>query len=373
VARPDAPREAPPEPGGLAPAEARDWIALQRALAWHPESIAERVRAGEPPDRILATADPRRVRLPDRATVDRDVARLERLGARVVPLAHPDYPPALAALVDAPTVLLVRGRVGVLLAPAVAIVGARAATHAALDAARRLARELAVAGLTIVSGLARGIDAAAHRGALEGGGPTIGVMACGPERIYPPEHRRLAADMQGAGAIVSELPLDASPRRIHFPLRNRIISGLCRAVVVVEARVRSGSLITARHALDQGREVFAVPGSIEGPFAGGTNRLLRDGARPVLGAQDVLEDLGLATAPSPVASAPDARPTLRLGEPGSPRTRVLGALETGPLPRDELTRGAGLEAGALAMALLELELEGRVVEDRDGRIHAIRV
>ena len=152
--------------------------------------------------------------------------------------------------------------------------------------------------MTIVSGLARGIDAEAHRGALEAGGRTLGVLACGLDRIYPPEHRQLVEEMLENGAILSEMPLGVAPRREFFPLRNRIISGLCLATIVVEARRRSGSLITVRHALNQGREVFVVPGSIDGPFAEGTNQLLRDGARPIRSGSDGPGSLALADAPA---------------------------------------------------------------------------
>ena len=207
--------------------------------------------------------------------------RLEHLGVRIVPLLEPGYPDALLNLDDAPLVLSVRGQVDRLGDPSVAIVGARAATRSARGIARQLAFDLSRAGITIVSGLARGIDAEAHRGALDAGGATIGVLACGIDRIYPPEHRGLAQEMMQRGAVVSELPLGALPRPLHFPLRNRIISGLSRAVVVVEARARSGSLITVRHALAQGREVFVVPGAVDGPFAAGTNQLLREGARAI--------------------------------------------------------------------------------------------
>jgi DNA processing protein len=360
----------PVEPG-LAPEEARDWLALQRSMAWNPESVGEQVRAGLPPEAILSVVNG--VSASD-TDLERDVEKLERVGARVLPLTHSDYPPALAALVDAPLVLLVKGSVPALFAPSVAIVGARAATRIARETARRLARELASAGFTIVSGLARGIDAEAHRGALEGRGSTVGVLACGLDRIYPPEHRSLANDMSRDGAVISEMPLGVAPRRAHFSLRNRIISGLCVGVVVVEARRRSGSLITVRHALGQGREVFVVPGSIEGPFAEGSNGLLRDGARPIRCARDVIEDLGL-----PVTAGRSDMPTTRAAETAGSgsadgtrlEARLLAALAAGPARREDLLTHADFDACALATALLELELLGRVVEERDGRIHAV--
>jgi DNA processing protein len=365
-------------PVGLHPRAAHEWLELQRVLAWNPEAAGQLLRAGTPPDRILSRlrrqpalrppgSSPSRVK----QAATRQISQLERLGIRVVPLLDRAYPRSLAALIDAPLVLLVRGRVGALSAPAIALVGARAATRTARATARRLARELAAAGFTIVSGLARGIDAEAHRGALEASGRTVGVLACGPDQIYPPEHRKLAEEMIRTGAIVTEMPLGVPPRRSHFPLRNRIISGLCLAVIVVEARRRSGSLITVRHALNQGREVFVVPGSIEGPFAEGTNQLLRDGARPIRCARDVIEDLGLEAHPELAAPGLE-RPSWRRGADTLPlEARVLEALEDGPVTRGDLLLRADFDASGLATALLELELAGRIVQDRDGRIHII--
>ena len=293
-------RVSPPARVGLAPEHARVWLALQTALAWQPETIGPLLRAGRSPESILREVGSTTLPLPlgrtgEEEPVDpvRGEDRLTRLGVRVVPLLDPSYPDALRALDDAPLVLVVRGDPEHLSRPAIAIVGARAATRSARSFARRLAYDLARAGFTIVSGLARGIDAEAHRGALDAGGSTIGVLACGIDRIYPPEHRGLADEILRTGAIVSELPLGALPRQLHFPLRNRIISGLSRAVVVVEARRRSGSLITVGHALAQGREVFVVPGAVDGPFAAGTNQLLREGARAIQSARDLLDDLGV--------------------------------------------------------------------------------
>ena len=359
---------------GLAPGEARAWLRLQHALAWSPQAVAEELRGGLPPDETLerlaqrdaisTSIDPL-----EESTLERWIERLDRLGVRVIPLTDPAYPRSLATLVDPPLVLLVRGQPGALTAPCrLAIVGARAATEGARGTAQRLARELAGRGVVVVSGLARGIDAAAHRGALEARGRTIGVLACGPERIYPPEHRDLAREMEAEGAIVSEMPVDTPPRALHFPLRNRIISGLCLGVIVVEARRRSGSLITVRHALHQGREVFVVPGSIEGPFAEGTNQLLRDGARAIRSARDVIEDLGLDDPLGPGSDSP-ARGSNRSAETGSLEARILAALEREPATRDQLLTRVEPDAGRMASALLELELGGRIVEERDGRIH----
>jgi len=293
------------------------------------------------------------------------LAALERLAAlRVcaVPFGSALYPARLAALPDAPACLFVRGDVCALAARAVAIVGSRAPTPYGVEVAGRLASELARAGLLVISGLARGIDAAAHRGALEVGGRTLAVQGCGPDLVYPAAHRGLATSIAGAGAVVTELPPGAEPLPLHFPLRNRVISGLAEAVVVVEARERSGTLSTVAHALEQGRDVFAVPGPITRESSVGPNRLLRDGAFVLLEARDVLERLGVAPAPAAPAAAP--------GAISEPARRALALLASGPLGRDALAERLAMAEPELALALLELELAGRVVEDRDGRLVA---
>jgi DNA processing protein len=353
---------------GLPPRQALAWLRLQRALAWCPERVAEGLREGRDPDQILSLAGEGAHGPPSEGAL----RRLEGLGVRIVPLVDEAYPPSLAALADAPPVLGVRGRVEVLRARCVAIVGARAATRAARGFARRLGRELAAAGFTIVSGLARGIDAEAHRGALEARGQTIGVLACGIDKIYPPEHASLADEMTRGGAILSEMPLGVPPRRELFPLRNRIISGLCEGVVVVEARRRSGTLITVRHALAQGREVFVVPGAVDGPFAEGTNRLLREGARPICGADDVIEDLGGV----PCSGASEERSVLpgagAAGRFDPLEQRILAVLEAEPCSRDALLIALGEAPGRVARAVLELDLAGQLFEERDGRLHRRR-
>jgi DNA processing protein len=365
--------------GVLAPREARAWLHLHRVFALRPELVASSLEAGATPDEILSKAIDRRDAtalatrtVAGRRELDRDLSRLEAIGACIVPRGTAAYPERLSALVDAPCVLLLRGQAESLATTGIAIVGARAATQAARETARRLARDLAAQGLTIISGLARGIDAAAHRGALDVDGRTIAVLACGPDRIYPPEHRDLAHEITRRGAIVSEMPVGTPPRRAHFPLRNRLISGLSIGVIVVEARRRSGSLITVRHALNQGREVFVVPGAVGGPFAEGTNLLLRDGARPILDAHNVIEDLGLTTSSPPRSTFPTPRSVSGSlpgsSTPDSPAALVLALLEDGPLTRDVIADRAALEPGSLARALLELELANRIVLDRDGRL-----
>jgi DNA processing protein len=274
-------------------------------------------------------------------------ARLFERGLRFLGRTDPAFPPLLRAIHDPPVGLFLRGAGDpeLLARPAVAIVGARACSPYGSQVARSLARELAVAGVLVVSGLARGIDGAAHRGALEAGAHTVAVLGCGIDRDYPASHRELARAIAEAGLIVSEYGPGVEPAPWRFPARNRIIAGLAAATIVVEARERSGALITADLALEEGREVFAVPGEITSSLSHGTNALLRTGATPLTSADDVLEVFGLD---------PAARPHTPAGT--SP---ILGHL---PSTADELARATGLDAGALAAALAELELAGAVVE-----------
>jgi DNA processing protein len=340
--------------------EERAWLALQRAGALRPRDCNEALRAGATPQQVLA-------RLPASAApgerwLSRAGDRLAALGAALVPWGSPDYPTALAELSDAPPVLAVRGDRALLARTAVAIVGSRAASAYGLEVARRVAGELASAGVVVVSGLAFGIDAAAHEAALEAGGATIAVQACGLDRVYPALHRELAERIARGGAVVTEFALGVAPRPAFFPLRNRLISGLARALVVVEARERSGSLTTARHAADQGVDVFAVPGPITVPHHVGTNRLLRDGAAPLLDSSDVLSALAWPTAPRPT------RARLALAEPAR---AILDALRAAPASGDDLARRLETVPAALAPPLLELELAGAIARDRDGRWRAL--
>lgn len=334
----------------------RHWLALQLALALRPREAVSLLRRTRDPAAALATlASELR---PEPARLDAAEAALRGSGARGLALLSRAYPPQLGIRDDAPLLLWVSGDPRLLREPAVAIVGARAPTAYGREVARSFARGVARAGGVVISGLARGIDAAAHRGALEEGGRTLAVQACGPDLVYPPEHRQLAGRIAETGAVLTELPPGTPPRPAHFPLRNRVISGLARAVVVVEARERSGSLITATHAADQGVEVLAVPGPIHAPTSFGPHRLLRDGARLALGVDDVLEAAGL-----PRAGTPVARP-----KPPRAAAPLLRALGRAPATRDELGRRLGRAPEQLAFELLELELGGWVVEDRDGRL-----
>jgi DNA processing protein len=260
------------------------------------------------------------------------------------------YPPLLAQLHDPPEKLYVRGRAEVLAEPAVAIVGARSCSAYGSHVARSLARELAGAGLAIVSGLARGIDGEAHRGALEAGGTTVAVLGCGIDRDYPRSHAGLAERIRAGGAVVSEYPPGTEPAPWRFPARNRIIAGLCLATVVVEARERSGALITADFALELGRDVFAVPGEITAALSAGTNDLLRQGAAPLLSAEDVLSALGLE------------QPELPPPPVSGPAASVLGLLSDSACDFDRLVRLSGRSSAEVAAALVELELAGLVDE-----------
>lgn len=343
------------------------WLQLHSALVFEPERAFALLEEDADPARALARGA---LSPPHSARALASLrARLAEHRVRVLPLPSPSYPEALRAIADPPLLLFVRGQVEALHGALVGIVGARAASVAGLEIARALGRRLAQAGCVVVSGLARGIDAAAHRGALEAGGPTVAVQACGPESIYPAQHRRLAREIEGQGAVITEFPLGAPPRAPHFPLRNRVISGLCRAVIVVEARERSGSLITARHALDQGRDVLAVPGPIQAATSAGPNRLIRDGAVPIIAVDDVLSDLGI-DAPALSQSSPVTAPAPALPKGGR---AILSQLARGGLHRDELARRLDHPPEQLDLDLMELQLAQHVARDRDGRFVRLAV
>jgi DNA processing protein len=273
---------------------------------------------------------------------------LSARGIRWVGRSDSAFPPSLRAIHDPPPGLFVRGAcdLALLERPAVAVVGARSCTDYGAHVARQLGRELGAAGVVVVSGLARGIDGYAHRGALDARGETIAVLGCGIDRDYPRAHTQLAAQITaGAGFVVSEYPPGVSPAPWRFPARNRIVAGLAVATVVVEARERSGALITADLALEEGREVLAVPGEITSTLSRGTNALLRLGAVPVTCGDDVLEAIGIEPAATPRDEPP----------PGAPTT-VLTAIDGGARTADEIVHATGLAADAVAVALTELEL-----------------
>ena len=277
---------------------------------------------------------------------------LARRGFRWVPRGDPAFPSRLQSIHDPPPGLFLRGDapIELLERPSIAVVGARACSSYGSTVATSLGRELAAAGVVVVSGLARGIDAAAHRGALEAG-TTVAVLGCGIDRDYPRAHAPLAAQIAATGLILSEYPPGVEPAPWRFPARNRIVAGLARATVVVEARERSGALITADLALDEGREVLTVPGEITSQLSKGTNALLRLGATPVTCAADVLNAIGIEPAPLP-------EPPALAG----PAARVRAVVADAPAAADELIRRTGLTAGELAAALAELELLGLVTQ-----------
>ena len=301
----------------------------------------------------------------------------KRAGARMLCLGDATYPAALAGITDAPPVLWAKGRLELLERPMLALVGTRNASALGTRMARGLAGELGAAGFVVVSGLARGIDALAHRAALETG--TIAVMAGGLDCIYPEENAGLAHEIGKAGLLLSEMPFGLHPQARHFPRRNRIVAGLAQAVIVVEAAVRSGSLITARMALEQGREVMAVPGHPMDSRASGTNLLIRDGAVLVRGAEDVIEALGGAAA-VPAAAVPVSarllsRPVAQTAPRGAAAPTmpeggtegaILAALGPSPVAEDQLIRDLGHPPRAVAQALAILEMAGRITRSAGG-------
>ena len=293
---------------------------------------------------------------------------MRSFGVRLVALGEPEYPRSLARIDDAPPLIAVHGNAALLDRPMVAIVGSRNASAAGAKMAGRLARDLGQAGFAIVSGLARGIDAAAHRASLSTG--TIAVLAGGLDRIYPPEHADLLDSILVDGVALSEMPLGWEPRARDFPRRNRLISGLALGLVVVEAARRSGSLITVRFALEQGREVFAVPGSPLDPRAEGTNGLLKQGATLVTEASDVIAVLEpiLGRKIEPPAEEAPPPPEPEVLPDTEARTRILALLGPTPVALDDLVRLAETPPATVRTVLLELELAGRVERHRDGSV-----
>jgi DNA processing protein len=300
-------------------------------------------------------------------------------GNAIVTLSDPAYPPALLTMPDPPPLLYAKGRLALLHAKCVAIVGSRNATPQGVEDATRFAHALSDAGLTVVSGLALGIDGAAHRGALAGRSSTIAVIGTGADLVYPASHRALAHQIAADGAILSEWPLGTAARPAHFPQRNRLIAGLASGVLIVEAALRSGSLITARLANDMGRDVFAIPGSIHAPLARGCHRLIKEGAKLVEAPEDILEELGVAPAGAapprlgPVATATDAGPAHGAAAPASlaQAERLLDALGHAPATLEMLAARTEMDGATLQSTLLQLELAGRLTALPGGRFARI--
>jgi DNA processing protein len=283
-------------------------------------------------------------------------------GIHFVAWNAPGYPPSLMHLTDAPPGLWYRGTLAPLTDKVVAIVGSRSGSRVALETAGQLAHDLAARGIVVVSGLARGVDSAAHRGALAADGSTVAVLGSGLDRLYPAEHTSLAAAIEPRGAVLSEFPPEAPPLPFHFPLRNRIISGLSRAVIVIEASERSGSLITVSCALEQGREVMAVPGSILGGRNRGAHALIRDGAKIVESADDIVEELGWAEPSGHAASSVSGIQSVTSGD------RLGEIMRPGIVYEfDELASGSGMPAADLLTLLTRLELGGVVRRVAGGR------
>ena len=317
----------------------------------------------------------RKIRIATQAEAERELTRARKAGARPVFTIEPGYPPALAAIDAPPPMLYVKGDLSILTRPAVAIVGSRQASAAGHKLTRQFATGIGQAGYVIVSGLARGIDAAAHETAIETG--TVAVVAGGVDIIYPPENTALHAAITEKGAIVSELPPGFEPRGKDFPRRNRLISGIALGVLVIEAARRSGTLTTARHANEQGRIVFAVPGHPLDPRAEGTNSLLKSGAILATTAEDVTSVLAPLSGMSPEAAfremadattyaAPPPLPPPLLGN--DDRTRVLAALGPAPIDIDALARATSLDSRALNIVLMELDLAGRIIRHGGGLV-----
>jgi DNA processing protein len=285
--------------------------------------------------------------------VDAELALIERCGVHLRRLGTPEYPAPLTEIHDPPHILYVRGTIQPGDTKAVALVGSRRFTGYGRRVTERLATELARAGYVIVSGLARGIDGIAHAAALKAGGRTLAVLAGGLSRIYPPEHATLADGVAAAGALVSETPMKQDPQPGMFPARNRIISGLSRGVVIIEAAEKSGALITAEHAAEQGRTVFAVPGAIDSPASAGTNALIRQGAVLVRGAEDVIEELEGIRAPVGAPTAAPAAPPPQLDDV---QRRLWEFLAERPRHLDEMAQRLGAPVPQLSGALLTMEM-----------------
>jgi DNA processing protein len=359
----------------LSPRERRDWLRLSLSENVGPATFESLIaRYGDPAAAIAALPElsrkgglSRPLRLYGETEAEADLERAEEIGARAVVPGEADYPALLRHIDAIPPVLWIKGKTPLANAPAVAIVGSRNASALGLKLTRRLSSEIGAAGHIIVSGLARGIDTAAHEAALATG--TVAVLAGGLDLIYPPENAALHEAIAAQGLLVSEMKPGTVPKAEHFPRRNRIISGIARATIVVEAAMRSGSLITARLAAEQGREVFAVPGSPLDPRAEGTNRLIRQGATLITSSADVLEALGQTFTP---INGSLLEPPHEFDHPAeasdTERQRLLSLLSPSPVDLDDLIRESGLHPATVTSTLLELELAGKLTRHPQGAV-----
>jgi DNA processing protein len=360
-------------------AELAAWLRLSVARGLKPAALRTLLDAFGLPDAVLGQTFAALAAAGDEATAhavlaapapgfDDQLAAVRQWrdgpGNELLTLGDPAYPPSLLTMPDPPPLLYVKGRLDLLHARSVAVVGSRSATPQGVEDAGRFARAMSDAGLTVISGLALGIDAAAHRGALAGPGSTIAVIGTGADIVYPAAHHALAHEIAAAGAIVSEWPLGTSARSAHFPQRNRLIAGLSSGVLIVEAAMRSGSLITARLANEMGRDVFAIPGSIHAPLARGCHRMIKQGAKLVETPEDVLEELGIATPVAPPSPRKAAAATSTLLPDAQ---RLLDALGHSPATLEILAARTEMEEAALQGALLQLELGGHLTALPGGR------
>ncbi len=311
---------------------------------------------------------------PDATAITRDLEWQDKPGNRIMTCQDPDYPALLLQLQSPPPLLYIHGQCNILREPLLAMVGSRNPSSAGIRTATDFARHLSAAGLIISSGLALGIDAACHRGALDAGMPTVAVMGTGLDRVYPARHRDLARQIAEQGVLVSEFPIGTEPRAENFPRRNRIISGLSLGTLVVEAAIRSGSLITARYAGDQGREVFAIPGSIHNPLARGCHHLIRQGAKLVETAQDVIDELGmLAGSLNPVTPATSvADATDKPDKLGPEYQQLIDFIGFDNTSVDQLVCSSGLTPAEVSSMLLQLEMSGYIASNHGGTYNRLK-
>ena len=361
----------------LTDAERIDWLRLIRSDNVGPRTFrslishfgSAQAALRRLPDLALRGGAARAGRIHSEEDAHAELAACKRMSVSLVAPGEAGYPPRLATLDDAPPLLGVRGMVEALMRPMIAIVGSRNASGAGLKFAGKLAHDLSEAGFVIASGLARGIDQAAHRTSLDGG--TVAMLAGGHDRIYPPEHQDLLAAILKSGAAISEMPLGHAPRARDFPRRNRLISGAALGVVVVEAAHRSGSLITARMAAEQGREVFAVPGSPLDPRSAGTNDLIKQGATLITEAADVINAVEPIMERPIELREPDGNEPLDFEADASERTRIVNLLGPTPISLDDVIRMTDASPAIVRVVLLELELAGRLERHGGGLVSLI--
>ncbi|MGB5438571.1 MAG: DNA-processing protein DprA [Gammaproteobacteria bacterium] len=360
-----------------------DWLALCQASGTGTATIHRLLESFSTPANALKASNGQLLQLglkqtaidalrkPEQRSIARDLEWAEGADNHIITCHDQAYPPLLLEIPDPPPLLYVHGSVSLLSEPQLAMVGSRNPSSSGEQTAVDFARHLASAGLVITSGLALGIDAASHQGALDVNAPTIAVMGTGLDRVYPARHRDLARQIAGQGSLVSEFPIGTSPRPENFPQRNRIISGLSLGTLVIEAAIRSGSLISARYAMEQGREVFAIPGSIHNPLARGCHHLIRQGAKLVETAEDVIDELGsLAGACTPPSAT--AQASTRPQQLGDEYLQLLDAIGFDPTSVDQLVERSRLTPAEVSSMLLQLELSGYIASSPGGLYNRLK-